>query len=213
MLSPRPYLVIGLMGGFTHHDDPVRSEYKLAEDLRAVYPAGVYVETFENRRSDEARKAILRLLDSDHDGTLSAEEQQHARIILYGHSLGAAAVLKLARELERDGIPVLLTVQVDSVGRHDDVVPANVARAANFYQPGGLLHGRANIRAADPARTEIIGNFEINYETSRIDCSEYPWYERLLSKTHTQMACDPAVWSQVELLIRSELPAPHSLEK
>ena len=50
----------------------------------------------------------------------------------------------LARALEKDGIPVLLTVQVDSVaklGKNDTTIPANVAQAANFYQPHGLVHG------------------------------------------------------------------------
>jgi len=42
---------------------------------------------------------------------------------------------------------VLLTVQVDISIRHNDrVIPANVAQAANFYQPYGLLRGRAAIR-------------------------------------------------------------------
>jgi len=209
-ISPSQYLVIGFMGGFVRHDNPVRSEFKVAEDLRAAFPAGVHVETFENRRREKAHKEILRLLDSNQDGTLSAEEKKNARIILYGHSWGGKAVLKLARELQRDGIPVLLTVQVDSVGRHDNLVPANVARAVNFYQPNGLVHGRAVIRAADPSRTEILGNIEIDYKNRHLDCRGYPWYERIFTKTHMEIGCDPSVWSQVELLIRAELPAPHA---
>jgi hypothetical protein len=99
---------------------------------------------------------------------------------------------------------------VDSVGRHDNVVPTNVARAVNFFQPNGLVHGEKIIRAADPARTEILGNYEIDYRNRRLDCRGYPWYERMFSRTHMSIGCDPSVWSHVELLIRSELPAPGS---
>ena len=81
------------------------------------------------------------------------EEKQKARIVIFGHSWGASETVTLARKLERDGIPVLLTIQVDSVakvGQNDSVIPANVGQAINFYQPDGIMHGRPQIRAADP---------------------------------------------------------------
>ena len=209
-LFPTRYIVIGFMGGFVRHDNPARSEYKLAENLRAAFPPNVHIETFENHRRERARATILHLLDEKHDGVLTPAEKKSARIILYGHSWGASAVLKLARELQKDDIPVLLTVQVDSVGHHDTIVPANVARAVNFFQPQGLIHGRKQIRAADPARTEILGNYQFDYKERRYDCRGYPWYEHALSRTHVQIGCDPNVWAHVELLIRSELPAPIS---
>ncbi len=123
----------------------VHSEVQVAAHLRQDYPSGVYSEVLENRRREKAHAKIIRLLDTDHDGTLSIEEKRNARIILYGHSWGASGAVALARELGREGIPVLLTVQVDSVskpGQNDKVIPANVAEAANFYQPNGLLHGQ-----------------------------------------------------------------------
>ena len=115
----------------------------------------------------------------------------------------------LARELEKDGIPVLLTLQVDSVSRpgsNDTTIPANVAQAANFYQPHGIVRGDHDIRAADPARTRIIGNFQFDYKKSPLNCSEYPWYDRIFVKPHTQIECDPTIWAQVESLIRANLP-------
>ncbi len=104
---------------------------------------------------------------------------------------------------------MLLTVQVDSVtkpGQNDKVIPANVAEAANFYQLDGWLHGKPEIRAADPARTHIIGNFHFEYKAHPIDCKQYPWYDRVFMKPHTEIECDPKVWTQVETLIRSRLP-------
>jgi len=190
------------------HDDPVHSTVQLAEKLRKEYPGGVHVETFENRRREDARKTILRLLDTDQSGKLTDKEKLHARVILYGHSWGASAVVTLAKELEQDKIPVLLTVQVDSVakgGQNDSVIPANVVEAVNFYQPDGWLHGREAITAADPVHTLILGNFRFSYKEAPIACKGYPWYAKAFSKTHIEIECDPHVWSQVENLIREQL--------
>ncbi len=211
-----PFIVIGFVGGFIRHDDPVHSEVQLAARLRKAYPSGVDVETFESNRGESARKKILSLQDTDHDGTLTAGEKQNARIILYGHSWGASEAIAVARELGKDGIPVLLTIQVDSVSKmhqNDAVIPANVAQAANFYQPEGFVHGQSAIRAADPARTKIIGNFRFDYKASPYTCNAYPWYDRIFVKTHTQIECDPNVWKQAEALIRSDLPTAAGAEQ
>jgi hypothetical protein len=171
----------------------------------------VVAEAFENHRGEQAHQEILRLLDTDDDGTLSPLEKQNARIIIYGHSWGASEAITLARQLEKDGIPVLLTVQVDSIGKRgqdDSRIPANVAQAANFYQPDGPLHGRSQIRAADPARTQIIGNYRFDYKGSSLTCEQYPWWDRYFVKAHTQIECDPKVWAQIDSLIRSKLPSP-----
>jgi len=204
-----PAIVIGFVGGFIAHDNPVHSEVQLAARLRKEYPAGVDVETFESYRGERAQREIVKLLDTNHDGTLTVEEKQNARIIIYGHSWGASQTIYLARTLEKNGIPVLLTLQVDSVSRpggNDTTIPANVAQAANFYQSNGFLRGHHDIRAADAARTRIIGNFRFDYEKSPLNCKEYPWYDRIFVKPHTQIECDPTVWNQVETLIRANLP-------
>src|SRR2546430_17003139 len=77
----------------------------------------------------------------------------------------------LFRSLEKQRIPVLLTVQVDSVSRwwrNDSVIPANVEKAVNFYQSAGLLKGRKEIRAADAAHTQILGNNRSEEHTSEL---------------------------------------------
>lgn len=207
-LTNPPVVVVGFVGGVVKYDDPVRSEVKLAEHLRAEYPSGVFVETFENRHRERALHEILTQLGADRSGALSENEKRQARVILYGHSWGGSAMLELARELDRRGIPVLLTVQVDSVkrfGMDDSVIPPNVARAANFYQPNGMIHGQREIRAADPAKTRILGNFRFDYKEHPIHCTDYPWYDRTFAKTHTEIDCDPAVWSRVEALIRQQI--------
>ncbi len=92
-------------------------------------------------------------------------------------------------------------------GEKDGVIPANVAEAANFYQAEGLLHGQTEIRAAEAKRTRILGNFKIAYGEKNLKCENYPWYDRVFLKYHTEIECDPAVWKQVEDLIRAKLAA------
>ncbi len=211
-VATAPAIVIGFVGGFVKYDDMVHSAVQIAAHLRHDYRPGVFVEVIENHHRERAYADIVRLVDTDHNGTLSAEEKRNARIVLYGHSWGASEVVTVARQLEKESIPVLLTVQVDSVakpGENDTVIPTNVAEAANFYQLNGFLHGEPQIRAADPARTHIIGNFRFDYKTNPIDCKQYPWYDRLFMKSHTEIECDPRVWTQVESLIRSKLPPQH----
>lgn len=204
-----PVIVIGFLGGFVRHDDTVHSGVQLAARLRRDHPSGVYAVTFENRRGDEAYQLILKLLDANGDGQVSNQEKQPARIIIYGISWGASQVVTLARELQAQHIPVLLTIQVDSIakiGQNDKSIPSNVEEAVNFYQSDGILHGRAEIEAEDPAHTHILGNYRFDYRSHSIECQGYPWYDNLFTKQHTEIECDPAVWSRVESLIRSKLP-------
>ena len=210
-----PVIILGFVGGFVRHDNPYHSEVQLAARLRRRYATGTVVETYSNHSGKSAYRRILELLDTDHDGNLSAEEKRSAQIILYGHSWGASETIDLARRLQADAIPVLLTVQVDSVskpGQNDRVVPANVAQAANFYQDHGLLQGKSEIRAADPHRTQIDGNFRFDYANVPYHCAGYPWYDRIFTKAHTQIESDPKVWAQVEGLIQSALISPAKSE-
>jgi len=206
--SPASPMVIGFVGGFVKHDARAHSTVQVVEHLRNEHREGVYVQSFANRHRDQAYKEILKHLDRNNDGALSADEKQNARIVIFGHSWGASETVTLARQLERDGIPVLLTIQVDSVskiGQNDSVIPGNVGQAVNFYQPDGIVHGRPQIRAADPAHTEILGNFRYDYKAKPISCEGYPWFDRILVKAHTEIECDPKVWSQVESLIYQKL--------
>lgn len=206
-----PFIVVGLLGGFVPHDDPHHPEIQMIRGLRKEYPKRVYFGLFENRKVGEAYKTILNRLGAKEDGTLSVDEKRRARIVLFGHSWGASAVVALSRRLEREGIPVMLTVQVDSVARpfqNDRVIPPNVLQAANFYQTHGLIHGRSRIAPADPSRTTILGNFRWEYKEEPTECHDFSWYARFFTKGHIAIECDPKVWSQVETLLRRHLPNP-----
>lgn len=203
-----PYIVIGFVGGFVRHDNPHQGPVMFAQQARRKLPKNSYVHVFENRHRKAAYKSILRLLDSDHDGSLTNDEKVKARIILFGHSWGASAVVLLARELDRAGIPVLLTVQVDSVAKpwqRDDVIPDNVAAAVNFYQPHGWVHGRSEIRAEDDSKTDILGNYRYDYQKAPIKCENASWFDRTFTPDHMQSECDPRIWTQVDNLVRQRL--------
>jgi|SRR5882724_37352 len=206
-----PTIIIGFLGGYVSGNSPIRSEVKMAARLRADYPSGIRVETFANRDMSGAYNHILKFISASHQGKPTDEEKHQARVIVFGHSWGGTATVELARRLQRVGIPVLLTVQIDSV-KHwyvdDSVIPANVEKAANFYQSNGMLRGRAKISAADPAHTNILGNFRFDYVKNPVACQGYPFWDRWFSKTHMEIECDPKVWKEVESLIRSELQRP-----
>jgi len=195
-------LVIGFVGGWERWDNPKRGVRKLALRLRARNLPGVYVETVENHKRYLAIELVRRALDWDGSGRLDARERAAARIVLYGQSFGGAAVLKAARELEMLEVPILLTVQVDSIGRDDALVPANVAAAANLFQRDFWpIRGEPRIRAADAARTRMLGNFQYHYRGKKVDLSEETWVRRFFAGAHTKMEFDPEVWKQVEGLI------------
>jgi hypothetical protein len=201
-------IVIGFLGGFVNRDNPIHLEVQLAKRLSHDTASGLLVRMFENRRGGDAYREIVRMLDVDHDGKLSTEEKKKGRIAIFGHSWGASETVTLARILGRADIPVLLTVQVDSVrkpGEDDAVIPPNVAQAVNFYQSGGILHGRAEIRAADSTRTQILGNFECDYKAKPVPLDGFSWFARTFMRPHIEIESDPAVWNRVESLIRSKL--------
>lgn len=199
------------MGGRVNADNLVHREALMARELQARNPSTMNVEMFANHDGDHALRALLRLLDEDGDGQLSVQEKQHARIVIFGHSWGASEAVNLANRLDRLSIPVLLTVQVDSVQKqkeNDRRIPANVLEAVNFYQSEGMLHGRAKIQAADPAKTHVLGNYESNYREHPVALDGYPWFARAFMRPHIEIENDPQLWKTIEELIVTQLAEP-----
>ena len=207
-ITLRNVIVIGFVGGFVKHDDMRHPEVQFAAWLRQSYPSVLHAEVFANHDGKLARRRVLHLLDSDGDGVITNGEKGQASVIIYGHSWGASQAVTLARDLGRLGIPVSLTIQLDSVhkpGHDDGVIPPNVRNAVNFYQTRGLIHGRSRIRASDAEHTNIIGNFQMAYQGRQINCDNYPWIARHLNRGHHEIENDPLVWEQIASLIDSEL--------
>lgn len=207
-LPPGSLFIVGFLGAWESWDNDKRSVRKLALDLRARRLPGVFVETAGNRDRRTILKFIRHALDQNRDLRLDAAEKRSASLICYGQSFGGAACVKLARELNKLGIPVRLTVQIDSVGRDDHWIPPNVSRALNLYQRDpGPVWGESHIRAVDPARTTILGNFRFFYFFRDVDMSDYPPIARRLGIAHWKMDNDPIVWNQVETAILAEISA------
>jgi hypothetical protein len=205
---PSKLIVVGFMGGRVSAMNMGHREAQLIHSLQEDYPLAMHAAIFANRDGDRALKGILDLLDEDGNGRLSDAEKNAARIVIFGHSWGASEAVTLADRLDKLAIPVLLTIQVDSVrkqNQNDEEIPPNVREAVNFYQSEGMLRGRSSIVAMDPSKTRILGNYESSYRGNAVSCAGYPWYARAFMRRHIQIENDPAVWSRIEELIVSKL--------
>ncbi len=195
VVTPRPIprdscLVVGFLGGRDAWNDETKGVRQLALELRR---RGFFTETFENRRRGVALE-LVRGAAAD-------------RLVLYGQSFGGAAVAHFSRELETNAVAVELTVQIDSVGRGDGALPANVRNAANLFQTNGwFLDGEHPIRASDPSRTRILGNWRFDYSEppgSEISLEDVPWWKLIFRIPHARMDRDPHVWSFTLRLIEA----------
>jgi hypothetical protein len=206
-------VIIGFVGGFVSRNDTKHPEVQFAAYLRDRYPT-IHAEVYGNHHGNAALKQVIGFLDTDHDGVLSSSEKKRATVILYGHSWGATETVAFARALDKLGVPVALTVQIDTIakpGHKASAISPNVASAINFYQTEGPLHGQREIVAFDPARTQIIGNIRMTYENRPINCDNYSWYSRTLNKPHHKIENDFRVWDEIASLIESDLPGAPSM--
>jgi hypothetical protein len=161
--KPCKTIVIGFVGGMRSPEDLTQGVVQIGNRLRNLNQSDLRVNIYSHWSWRRAYREIYRNIDQDRDERLSQEEIRLApKIIIYGHSLGGWAVIKLSRKLEKKGIPVELTVQIDSVGPGDEVIPGNVRSAANYYQRTlPILRGEKRIRAEDEKKTNVEGNFLI----------------------------------------------------
>ncbi len=211
-ISEGHILIIGFLGGRESWNNQKQSVRKMALKIRAMSLSEVHVETVENTNRRLAIELIRNAFDRDRDGRLDERERTEVRLVLYGQSFGGAAVVKLARQLEKMNVPILLTVQVDSIGRSDKMIPSNVARAANLFQRNGfIIKGEREIRPQDASRTTIIGNYQFDYRNKKINLSEVSWQKKLFRVAHTKMDHDPAVWGLVEKIILDAIYTKRSI--
>lgn len=205
-LEQNGVLILGLNGGREPWNNEKHCVRRLALKLRSMNLPNVHIETIENKKRSLAIELITKAFDRNGDGNLDHEELASTRLILYGQSFGGAAVVKLARQLKQIGVPVMLTIQTDSVGRDDAIIPSNVAAAANLFQRNGwFIRGEREIRAEDPAKTTIIGNFKYDYSHSKIDISQVSWMKKSFRIAHTRLENDSEVWDKVEALIMDSI--------
>ena len=199
-------IVIGFMGGNVHADNLVHREALVAQELEQHYPCGLHAAVFANH---DGRTRSDRAAAPGREGRrrLTAQEKSAARIVIYGHSWGASETVTLARRLNELGIPVLLTIQVDSVEKSnedDGSIPPNVHEAVNFYQTRGPVHGRSRLPRWTRSRRRFWATTSRATASTPISCAGFPWFARAFMKPHIEIENDPAVWTRIEALIRAE---------
>jgi hypothetical protein len=188
-------LIVGFLGGFEKWDDPHRGVRKVALHLRSLNIPGVRVETIENHRQSLA----LPLLRS-----AGVSSDDRVRVILYGQSWGWCSRRQNRSRTAKDRRPGFALSPIDSVGVHDDLIPANVRAAANLYQHDVTgIQGRTSIRAEDPAATTLLENTRLSYlfrPYSTLGGADTSWTRRVFGGSHAKMEADSVVWEHVEVL-------------
>ncbi len=201
-IPERGTLILGFVGALDHWDDPERGVRRVALEIRRMNLPDVHVETLAHYRHREAKQLVVMALDANRNRKVDLDERERVRIVLYGQSMGGGEVVRLARDLREMGVPVELTVQVDSVSLRDGWIPPNVKRAANFYQREILtVRGQDYIQAMDSRRTKILGNIRFRYPV----WVPYPLPElsmrRVFGGGHARMEADPILWAAIKGLI------------
>jgi len=154
--------VVGYVGGLDTPNNPYSGIIQIRNRLRSLQYKGLCVDTFSAYTWLDGYSWLMRQLTASGEIATAAKQWGGPEIIIYGHSLGGWATLATSRKLAAMNIPVELTVQVDSVGLTDAVVPANVKQAANYFRHAYLPpYGRGKIYAQNPGTTQILGNFRI----------------------------------------------------
>jgi pimeloyl-ACP methyl ester carboxylesterase len=154
--------VVGYVGGLDTPNNPYSGIIQIRNRLRGLKYEGLCVDTFSAYTWLDGYSWLMKQLAASGEIASAAKEGAGPKIIIYGHSLGGWATLATSRKLAIKNIPVELTVQVDSVGLTDAVVPANVKQAANYFRHAYVPpYGRTKISAQDPGATQILGNFRI----------------------------------------------------
>ncbi|GIU76616.1 MAG: hypothetical protein KatS3mg004_3703 [Bryobacteraceae bacterium] len=203
-------LVIGIVGGWERWDNPMRAIRRTAIALKRRRLPGVHVETVENHSLELAEQLVQRAFDFNRNGKLEPDEAADAAVILYGQSLGGRAALRLSRRLNEWGVAVPLLITIDSFGRDSYVVPPNVRRAANYYQREHLyIKGAPELRAQDPARTQILFNRKLSFkDRDDVEAEEHSWLQRFFLDEHARVEYLPEVWEEVEKMIVEAARAP-----
>jgi len=154
-------IALGFVGGLDTPQNPLSGIVRIRNRLRSLKDADLCVNTFSAYIWLDGYSWLMKKINDARAANPPAVSPEFPKVIIYGHSLGGWATLAVARRLAAQNIPVELTVQIDSVGFTDGIVPANVKEAANYYRWAILPpYGRKKIQAKNPEATQILGNFE-----------------------------------------------------
>jgi pimeloyl-ACP methyl ester carboxylesterase len=172
MSRPHVYLMRGLLNIFSLGMDQLA-----AQIARRGIEASVYNHSVEESVVGE----IVRKYRAG----------DHGPYILVGHSLGADAVMTMAQQLNRSGVPVALVVPFDGTGSY--TASANVACVLNvtqryyaYMRPGPGFHGK--LQNVDVSSDVSIDHFTID-KSPRLQAMAL---NSVLQAAHAQ-SCRPSV--------------------
>jgi len=116
-------ITIVLFTGFSASSD-VAGMDRLNTTLQAAFAStGVNSQVFGHTQQQAAFEFV------------NLHRQDTCCLIVIGHSLGGDSVIELANDfLNPAGITVNLSIQIDSVGVGDEVLPANIMMGINYFQ-------------------------------------------------------------------------------
>ncbi len=186
----------GFVGAMETSNHKHSGVVQIRDTLRGADFPDVCADSFMPISWTSGRDWILTHFPS-HAGVLTDSELERApRIILVGHSTGGWAMLSVARDLRDKGIPVELTVQIDSVGFTDYTIPKNVSTGAIFHAWDALMFMTTkHIHMEDPSQTKLIADVLVK-DASHLSITRDPRIRRLVldavSKLRLQIAALPA---------------------
>lgn len=199
-----PLVVVGFTGGRERRDSPRSGVVRVGRAVAAAAGSGhdVTVLLYNNAEWAEAGRDVF---------ALAARAQPPAvppRVVVYGHSLGAGSIARLARVLDSQGLAIDLAVYIDAFGWRNPRVPANVRHAVNFYQRTGLLRGlplrgKRVLVPESVAATTLLGSYRLTPDTPRFGWN-WNLIQPLLYRQHHRLAHDVRIQ---ELLVSVALPA------
>ena len=171
--SPCQVVVVGYTGGLETATTSASGVVWIRDRLRTLKVPNLCVHTFSAYNWPHGYRWVRQQFGAQDDAQLTPDAIRNGpKVVIYGHSFGGWATVSLARRLQRAGIPIEMTVQVDSIGITDRTLPPNVRESANFYERNTeILHARGTIHAQDPLRTRILENVHLlhgnHYTVSR----------------------------------------------
>lgn len=150
---------LGVVGALETANNGSSGLVQIRETLSQPAYQDVCAKTFSPYVWRSGLQYVLKHFPS-HVGVLTEEELERSpKVILVGHSMGGWAIISVARQLKSKGIPVELSIQVDSVGITDQTVPKNVKAAAIFHARDILMFMTTKkIKAEEPSQTKLVGN-------------------------------------------------------
>jgi hypothetical protein len=155
-------LYVGIVGGLETPNNKRSGIVQVRDTLRDPAYTEVCARTFSPYDWMAGRSWILSHFPQHTGPMTEIELGQAPKVVLACHSLGGWAVISVARSLDREGIPVELTVQVDSVGITDHTVPKNVKEAAIFHARDILMFMTTKeIKTEDANRTKLVANIRV----------------------------------------------------